>query len=212
MKLKKVAALCNQSGVYRLFDRDPGNGEIEQWMGDGCAAYPITGLPYLDMDNICAMFDIGDKKREKMVMSHGKVPENLCFDDLAPGEVRVEDPKLRVCYEGREYLPLRMRNGIVMIREKYLTPLDDLEYMSLFVRRTEAGGVYVVAKIGMMVQAVIMPVEGLISEGFVERLEELTEQCRRTLIRKRGEEQETGPLFLVDQSTGEVLEEGGEGK
>ena len=46
MKLKKVAALCNQSGVSRLFDRDPGNGEIEQWMGDGCAAYPITGLPY----------------------------------------------------------------------------------------------------------------------------------------------------------------------
>lgn len=44
MKLKKVISLCHQRKTFRLFDKISENGEIVQWMGDGCAAYPLNGL------------------------------------------------------------------------------------------------------------------------------------------------------------------------
>ena len=59
MKLKKVAALCCQSGAVRLLDQVDGTGEVvRQWLGDGYAAYPMDGLPCVNTDNVCAMFDI----------------------------------------------------------------------------------------------------------------------------------------------------------
>lgn len=67
MKLKKVAALCAQTGIFHLFDQPNENGEVAcQWLGDGYAVYPMAGLPYMDTDNICAMFDITEKKQETM--------------------------------------------------------------------------------------------------------------------------------------------------
>lgn len=52
MKLKKVISLCHQRKTFRLFDKISENGEIVQWMGDGCAAYPLNGLPILDEETL----------------------------------------------------------------------------------------------------------------------------------------------------------------
>ncbi len=41
---------------------------VYQWLEDGKSAYPLVGLPIMDVENICAMFDITEKKREKLVM------------------------------------------------------------------------------------------------------------------------------------------------
>lgn len=58
MKLKKVLSICKTNGLYYLYDRIDRSGEITQWLGDGYAIYPLDGLPILDEESFCAVFDI----------------------------------------------------------------------------------------------------------------------------------------------------------
>ena len=67
MKLKKVASLCSKTKIFCLYDREESDGEVSQWLGDSSAIYPITGLPYMDEENIYSMFDISAKQQEKII-------------------------------------------------------------------------------------------------------------------------------------------------
>ncbi len=93
-------------------------------------------------------------------------------------------------YDGRDLLPLETSAGISFIQEKYLAPLDSLEYMQLFERRSTDGGLYIVAKVGMIIQAVIMPMN-LPNETFMDlknrRDSELSEWAGRGLKSSRCE-------------------------
>ena len=212
MKLKKVGAICNAGGCYYLINQTDADGEIVyQWLGDGRSAYPLVGLPVMDVGNICAMFDITEKKREKLIMRQMDAPDTMNWEDTDPLERQIGDPKLCVRYDGRDLLPLETTAGITFIQEKYLLPLDGLEYMRLYERRGTDGGLYIVAKIGMILQAVIMPMD-LPDKNFMELLNDLTSQCRdamrrRALAQRKDAalEQEPGPLF---REGAEAVEEG----
>lgn len=65
-----------------------------------------------------------------------------------------------------------------------MTPLDERDYMRLYQRRSRTGGVYIAGKIGMILQAVIVPVD-VVQDDFVDGLGELTEMCRSALLRKK---------------------------
>ena len=211
MKLKKVGAICSAGGCYCLMDERDADGEVVgQWMGDGRSAYPLVGLPVMDLENICAMFDITEKKREKLVMRRADVPDSMNWEDAAPLERQLDDPKLCVRYNGMDLLPLETSAGVTFIQEKYLLPLDGLEYMRLYERRGRNGDLrYIVAKIGMIIQAVIMPMD-LPDKDFMVLLDDLMRQCRdamrkKALIPKRESvaEQEPGPLFREGGDAGE---------
>ena len=112
MRIKKVGAICNAGGCYYLMDERDAAGEIVgQWLGDGKSAYPLVGLPVMDLENICAMFDITEKKREKLVMRRADVPDSMNWEDTAPLERQLDDPKLCVRYDGRDLLPLERRRA-----------------------------------------------------------------------------------------------------
>ena len=216
MKLKKVGAICNADGYYYLMDERDADGEIvAQWLGDGKSAYPLVGLPVMDLENICAMFDITEKKREKLIMRRDDVPGSMNWEDTAPMERQLNDPKLCVRYNGMDLLPLETSAGVTFIQEKYLLPLDGLEYMRLYERRGRNGDLfYIVAKIGMIIQAVIMPMD-LPDGDFMYLLNGLVRQCRdamrkREFLPKQDNtlERAPGPLFQVDGDTGEIVEEG----
>ncbi len=210
MRIKKVGAICNAGGCYYLMDERDAAGEVVgQWLGDGRSAYPLVGLPVMDVENICAMFDITEKKREKLVMRRADVPDSMNWEDTAPLERQLDDPKLCVRYDGRDLLPLETTAGVTFIQEKYLLPLDGLEYMRLYERQSTSGGLYIVAKIGMILQAVIMPMD-LPDKNFMELLNDLTSQCRdamrrRALAQRKDAalEQEPGPLFREGAEAGE---------
>lgn len=215
MRIKKVGAICNAGGYYYLLDERDATGEIVgQWLGDGKSAYPLVGLPVMDLENICAMFDITEKKREKLIMRRADVPESMDWEDTAPMERQLDDPKLCVRYNGMDLLPLETSAGVTFIQEKYLLPLDGMEYMRLYERRGRNGGLrYIVAKIGMIIQAVIMPMD-LPDMDFMNALDDLMRQCRdamrlKALIPRKDSipEQEPGPLFQKGESGGEGKQE-----
>ena len=77
MKLKPIEKICKTAGYIALYDEFrepdpdelPGEGELpRQWMSDGVAAYPLDGLPYLDEESVCAIFDVDHKRRYKMTI------------------------------------------------------------------------------------------------------------------------------------------------
>lgn len=181
MKLKKVVALCNKAKGFRLFDKLDSTGEITQWLGDGYAIYPLIGLPILDEETLCAVFDISEKQRENIVVRRSEMPEAVNVDDTDPAERVLCDDDFSIIYGGAELQPLKTRNGITFIQRKYLAPLEDvLDMVQLYERVTPDGQSYIAAKAGLLLAAVIFPYK-VVNEKFVTRLEEMARECRKVL-------------------------------
>ncbi len=60
-------------------------------VGDGYALYPLDGLPILDEESFCAVFDITGKQREKILFRHERLPEHLNVEDVAAGDKLVRE-------------------------------------------------------------------------------------------------------------------------
>lgn len=214
MKLKKIASLCAKSKCIFLYDVPDSCGDVSQWIGDGAACYPITGLPYLEQDNIYAMFDLTDKQADKYFFKHVTAPVGISFKDYEPGEHQLSDGDISITYGGISLKPFRTRAGIKFVRGKHLAPIEDAADLTVFFERKNAsGGTYIVAKAGLMIAAIILPYDEVFSDRFVSELNTLAQECRWTYEHpyrpvEEPEDQEaegqTG-LFKVDKNTGEVI-------
>lgn len=210
MKLKKVAALCAKQGAFYLFDEMGEGGElIRQWLGDGRSAYPLSGLPVLDEENLCAMFDIPEKKQKKCFFTRRPVPDRLDVEDYTSGELALCDEWPTVEHNGYVVKPLSTSDDMLFIQTAYLSPLEDMaDYLRLYERVDNTGQKYIVAKNGMEIAAIIMPVD-TIRTGFVEKLEALAYKCRVAVERQEEREREKamrkleGPLFREGGDAGE---------
>lgn len=181
MKLKKVVSLCNQRKMFRLFDKISENGEIVQWLSDGFAAYPLNGLPILDEETLCAVFDISEKQLKNTSVRRLEMSPALNVDDTDPAERVLQDDDFSIIYGGAELKPLKTRKGIIFIQQKYLSPLDDvLDVVQLYERATPDGTPYIAVKAGLLIAAVIFPYS-VVNEKFVNRLEEVARESRRAL-------------------------------
>ena len=214
MKLKKVAALCARQGAFYLLDEVGGDGELmRQWLGDGRSAYPLSGLPVLDEANLCAMFDIPEKRQKKCFFKREPIPESLNVEDCARGERGLYDEWPTVEHNGYVVKPLSTNDGIVFVQTAYLSPLEDMaDYLRFYQRVDGTGQAYIVAKNGMEIVAVIMPMD-TIKLGFVEKLEALAHKCRAAVEKQAEREREkamrqaVGPLFREGADAGEGAEE-----
>ena len=215
MKLKKVAAICAKQGAFYLFDEVEESGElIRQWLGDGRSAYPLSDLPVLGEENLCAMFDITEKRRKQCIITRKPMPDRLDVEDYAKGERALYDEWPTVEHNGYVVKPLSTNDDMLFIQTVYLSPLEDMaDYLRLYERVDAAGQKYIVAKNGMEITAVIMPVD-TIKMGFVEKLEGLTHKCRMAVEKQEEREREKamrqviGPLFREGADAGEAVEEG----
>lgn len=207
MKLKKVAALCAKQGAFYLFDELGEGGElIRQWLGDGRSAYPLSGLPVLYEENLCAMFDITEKKQKKCFFTRKPMPESLDVADYTSGELALNDEWPTVEHNGYVIKPLSASDDMLFIQTAYLAPLEDMaDYLRFYERVDNTGQKYIVAKNGMEIAAIIMPLD-TIKLGFVEKLEALAYKCRVAVERQEEREREKKKL----QAIGPLFQEGGD--
>lgn len=214
MKMKKVAALCAKQGAFYLFDElEEGGALIRQWLGDGRSAYPLSGLPVLDEENLCAMFDIQEKRRKKYILARKPMPESLDVEDYARGERTLYDEWPTVEHNGYVVKPLSTNDDMLFIQTAYLSPLEDMaDYLRFYERVDTSGQKYIVAKNGMEIAGVIMPLD-TIKLGFVEKLEALACKCRVAVEKQEEREREksmrrvSGPLFREGGDAREGTEE-----
>ena len=207
MKIKNIAAICKKNKYAVIYERYT-EGGVVQYIGDGAATYPVTGLPALDKESLLTIFDVPEKQREV-----AGIPSEISFEDMDANEKPVEREAISIAYSGRTLKPLQTRRGLVFIESRYLSPVSDiLDVLELYERITPGGTPYIVAKAGFLLQAVIMPYD-VISQQFVDNLKRLTEQCVLSLdLREREKElaraAEPEQYSLnVDPATGEIVED-----
>ena len=215
MKIKNIAAICKKNKTIVLFEKHSESGDtVIQYIGDGGAAYPVTGLPPLDTESVLTIFDVPEKDRDKYIVRTMGIPEGINFEDTDADEKPIEGEALSIVYSGKVLKPLQTRRGLVFIESRYLSPVSDvLDVLELYERITTGGKPYIVAKAGLLLQAVIMPFD-VINQQFVESLQRLTEQCAVSLaLRKQEAERAAAEApeqysLNVDPETGEVVGDG----
>lgn len=121
MKLKKAVSLCMQVGNLNLFDHTDEYGAVTQWLSDGRACYPLCGMPYLDEDTVCTVFDIPEKKQEKMMIRRQDWPKSLRVDDYDGEDKKVEPLPLSINYGGHTVLPMLTRGGGITYIQKNIS-------------------------------------------------------------------------------------------
>ena len=124
-------------------------------------------MPELSEEYICQRYDINDKQREKICFHIGAdVPQKIDFNDATKNEVPAEPLSINIVVDGLgECVPLLWERGLILIKRQYLAPLSDLQddnitYWVRYYLENE-DKVYVVVKIGLLMYAIIAPIEPL---------------------------------------------------
>ena len=147
MKIKNIAAICKKNKYAVIYERYTEGGGVVQYIGDGAAAYPVTGLPALDKESLLTIFDVPEKQWEDWFVQVAGIPSEISFDDMDATEKPVEREAISIAYSGKTLKPLQTRRGLVFIESRYLSPVSDiLDVLELYERITPGGTPYIVAK------------------------------------------------------------------
>ena len=151
MKIKSIAAICKKGKQVVLYNRYESGGTLQQYIGDGMTAYPVSGLPKLDEESILTIFDVPEKQREDWFVRVMDAPEGINFEDTDANEKMIERDNLSIIFSGHTLKPLQTRRGLVFIQSRYLSPVSDvLDVLELYERFTPNGTPYIVAKAGFL--------------------------------------------------------------
>lgn len=169
MKIKAIEAICKSEKRIFIF-----NDADCQWISNGCAIYPLRGMPRLLEENVFTLFDIPEGKRDKIYFSMSdELPENYDFSDYNSAEQIIERGDISLCVNGRTLEPLKTSHGIIYINARYLKPFDDSENgVGLYERIGKDGSIYIVVKEGFFTVGVICPYD-IITASFCDALNEL---------------------------------------
>ena len=172
MLIKKIVSICTKNGIVRKIQDDD-----FQWLGDGVGFYPLTDVLDFTEKSFCAVFDIPQKKADKMHFSFDEtVPEGFNFGDSDAEEVQTEfEFDVSIVYGGKCLMPIKASDGIAYLDKAYFQPIadrnEDITY--IFERHSESGTQFFVIKVGLVVVAVILPFNR-ITEQFSDTLKNIS--------------------------------------
>lgn len=176
MKLSKIAKLCVRAKRVYLYD-DPERGI--QWVGDGRSMYPLYMMPELTTETVLRVLDVKDKDFDKIAVSKVDPPSHIDCSDGTDDRL-LPEAGISIGYASEVLEPMRLSNGLHFLNPFYLAPVQDKPDLMLYERETAAGEPYIVAKAGLMVQAVIMP-RLITDEELLNRLQTLTAELEQTI-------------------------------
>lgn len=201
MKLKSIVAICKSLKTAEVYTVP--NTE-EQWIGAGKAIYQINNLPELDRESLLTIFDVPEKEKEKWFIDFwtDSNPKGMSLKDMVAEEYQVETLEVNISCMEKSLVPIKVHKGIVFIDQKLLSPLIDIRPLTLYERKTAGGNVYIAAKAGMMLKAVIIPTD-IISKNLVDDMKTIAHYCDLMLEEKKINEN-LGQM-QIDADTGEVI-------
>lgn len=176
---QKIIDLCKKEKCLKLFSE----GE-RQWIATSGSVYPLLKVPHLDEDSLRALYSIPANVKVEAVEG---LPGAFSFADAVRNERPVFYEKIQLQPLEERLAVLRTSEGVCFIREQYLKPLEEGENgpADLYERTNEVGATYIVAKQGMMLEAVILPVRRVIREEWLEDLQDLLGALRQTFEKER---------------------------
>lgn len=176
MKLSKIAKLCVRAKRLYLYD-DPERGI--QWIGDGRSMYPLYMMPELTTETVLRVLDVKDKDFDKIAVSKADLPSHIDCSDGTDDKL-LPEAGISIGYASEVLEPMRLSSGLRFVNPLHLAPVEDQDQLMLYERESTDGEPYIVAKTGLMVQAVIMP--RLITDvELLNRLQTLTAELEQTI-------------------------------
>lgn len=178
MKIKKIATQCKEAGNIILFNVTDKEGCVSQWISNGYGVYPITGMPYMQMEHLITMFEITDKQLEKIRTSSHEAPSTIDFSDICGDEIIAEREKINIISAGKVLLPVTASGHTYFINKEYLKPIQTpLEDTELYLRKSPDGTPYFAVKAGLMLVGIIMPISN--AESLAQDLQDIAARAVR---------------------------------
>lgn len=205
MKIKSIAAICKKSKMVHLVNYLSKDGEItQQYIGDGVAMYPVTGLPVLDKDSILTIFDIPERQRSDWVVREDEDFTLVNLDDLDLSDKLIDkNLPVGIDYAGKSLKPIPTSKGIVFLESKYLTPiLDTADLLEYYERKTRNGNILVAVKAGLLLHALIVPY--IMPPEAAEMIQEIASRPWHSWEEQKTQEPENA--YRINLETGEVIE------
>jgi hypothetical protein len=175
MKFGKIVALCKKNKRVRIYDLP---GIDIQWIGTLGAMYAARGIPTLDEESMLALCDVPDKDIEKWSAYREEFPKGYCIENKAVGSDDDDSTSmagLSIYVDGVSMIPLYIKDSVIFIDESLVAPVAG-DYTTLHIRHTADGQPYVIAKIGFIVAAVILPY-GYVSDELALQVHKLSDAC-----------------------------------
>lgn len=156
MKVTYIAQKCKVNKTVFIVDR----GDC-QFLGNGHAMYKVPGLPELDPGNIPALFGLSDKDWLEKWNSQRIPAEStgVSFDDYVHLDELAKQPYTSIISNGeilRSFVGERTAE-MIFIKSWYVENFDP-RITEYYIRRTNSGNPVLVAKQGILTEAVIYPV------------------------------------------------------
>ncbi len=181
MNYQKIMNLCKKRKFMTLYT-DGGR----QWVSDGNALYPLLGMPLLDAQSIRAIYDMPEGMQ---ILETQEMPEGIYLGDVDWCENQIFREKIQLQPNGLDVIGYRTQAGVTFAEEKYLSPITGIGTdgnVCVYERVSkETGKIYIVVKRGMLLEAVIQPVQ-ILTKDWVEDLAEITAAIRVTYNREAG--------------------------
>lgn len=115
MKYQKISKFIKKRKL--LFIGSSAGGE--QWMSDGCAAFPIIGMPKMNDNEILTFLGFSDDDN----ISISDFPFENSLTDTADGEELIKDFGPVILSGNNELQSLYTSLGALLINSAYITPL-----------------------------------------------------------------------------------------
>lgn len=178
MKISNIAQKCKSNKHALIIDCGP-----YQFLGNGAAMYKVSGLPKLGPENISALFGLSEKdwlenwiSRIAPAGATGVSFEDMEDDDepaIQPYTSIVLNGEILRCFVGK------YSREMIFAKSWYLENLDPgiIEY---YIRRTTSGHPVLVAKQGMLTEAIIYPISvapKALSDKLYEYAAAVSKQC-----------------------------------
>lgn len=176
MKLSKIAKLCVRAKRLYLYD-DPERGI--QWIGDGRSMYPLYMMPELTTETVLRVLDVKSKDFDKIAVSKADLPSHIDCSDGTDDKL-LPETGISIGYASEVLEPMRLSSGLRFLNPFYLAPVQDKPDLMLYERETAAGEPYIVAKTGLMVQALIQPLS-VTDYELLDQLETLARELRQMM-------------------------------
>lgn len=155
MKIKDIAAIVKKTGILYLTEPDE-NGV--QFAGDGAGMYFLKA-PFTihSPEQLLMIMDIENTPEDPFQAKTVDISKSEMFRDEAK-ELPASESQIRIdTVYGKTYSVFNYSDRCMLIQTKYLKCKD--KDTTFFIRQDENGRFYLVAKRGLFLDAVIMPVE-----------------------------------------------------
>ena len=191
MKIKPIEAIIKNKKTIQIRVDEEG----VQWLGDGCAVYPLHSFPKLDEDTIFRFLDVPKDKQNKFTYSEGEFPIGFPLRDNMPGEKLLKRSEIRIVANGVKLLPLYTDSGMIFINERYLAPFADEENGFELYERKGIGQTLIAVKTGFLLAGLIAPMQ-------FNNEKELCAICAQLAAKPYVETEEDGAQVQMERDEG----------